>query len=64
MNYQVMFLRLKQVIEVTTLSKSSIYKRMSNGDFPKQISIDPQQVVWGKKDIDDCMNKQIQSATL
>ena len=59
-----MFLRLKQVIEVTTLSKSSIYKRMSNGDFPKQISIGPQQVVWVKKDIDDWMNKQIQSATI
>ena len=39
-------LRLPQVKSITGLSKSTIYARMSEGNFPKQISIGPRLVVW------------------
>ena len=31
------FIRLPQVKEITSLSKSSIYRLMEEGDFPKQV---------------------------
>ena len=40
------FLRLREVIALTTLSKSTIYERISVGSFPKQISLSPRRVVW------------------
>jgi prophage regulatory protein len=44
-------LRLPQVKSMTGLSKSTIYARMSEGNFPKQISIGPRLVVWLESDI-------------
>ena len=44
-------LRLPQVKSITGLSKSTIYARMSEGNFPKQISIGPHLVAWLESDI-------------
>ena len=33
------FLRLKEVIHITGLSRSTIYAEISKGDFPKQIKL-------------------------
>ena len=43
-------LRLKDVIQLTTLSKSTIYRRMSLGLFPKNISSGG-IALWRNKDI-------------
>ena len=40
------FLRLPQVKSVTGLSKSTIYARIAEGTFPKQIPLGPRLVVW------------------
>jgi len=56
MKTEVKFLRLPQVKEVTTLSRSSIYRMVASGEFPKQISIGSNQVVWIKSQVDDWMN--------
>jgi prophage regulatory protein len=44
-------LRLPDVKSATGLSKSTTYARMSEGNFPKQISIGPRLVVWLESDI-------------
>ena len=62
MKTEVKFLRLPQVKEVTTLSRSSIYRMVASGEFPKQISIGSNQVVWIKSQVDDWMNRQIAGA--
>ena len=62
MKTEVKFLRLPQVKEVTTLSRSSIYRMVATGEFPKQISIGSNQVVWIKSQVDDWMNQQIAGA--
>lgn len=52
------FLRLPQVKEMTCLSKSSIYRLMDEGNFPKQISIGSRSVVWVRSQVEDwCLNK-------
>ena len=39
-------LRLPQVKQTTGLSKSTIYARIAEGTFPKQIPLGPRLVVW------------------
>ena len=52
------FLRLKQVKEMTCLSKSSIYRMMNAGDFPKQVAVGARSVVWVKSQVEDwCAQK-------
>lgn len=40
------FIRFKEVIEVTSLSKTEIYRRIDAGNFPAQIHLGPKSVVW------------------
>ena len=52
------FIRLPQVKELTCLSKSSIYRLMEEGDFPKQVSLGARSVVWVKSQVEDwCLSK-------
>jgi prophage regulatory protein len=55
-------LRLPDVKSATGLSKSTIYARMSEGNFPKQISIGPRLVVWLESDIQQWINDLAKSS--
>ena len=55
-------LRLPQVKASTGLSKSSIYARISEGTFPKQISLGPRLVVWVEADIQNWIAEQVSAA--
>ena len=59
---EVQFLRLQQVRDITQLSKSSIYRLMSEGDFPRQIPLTARQVVWVKQHVMDWCNKKVKAA--
>ena len=50
MKYQV--LKLSQVVEYTRLSRSTIYRLMGTGDFPKQIKLASHASGWLLADID------------
>jgi prophage regulatory protein len=56
------FLRLPQVKQSTGLSKSTIYARIAEGTFPKQIPLGPRLVVWVESDIQNWIAEQILSA--
>ena len=55
-------LRLPQVKSITGLSKSTIYSRIAEGDFPKQISIGPRLVVWVESEIQNWIADQVSAA--
>lgn len=40
------FIKLASVKELTTLSTSEIYRRISSGQFPQQIMLGPKSAVW------------------
>jgi prophage regulatory protein len=61
-NLQKKLLRLPQVKETTGLSKSSIYARISEGTFPKQIPLGPRLVVWVESDIQNWISEQVSAA--
>ncbi len=53
------FLRLPEVKQLTGLSKSTIYARMAEGSFPRQISLGPRLVVWSELHIHQWMREQM-----
>jgi len=56
------FLRQKQVSTMTCLSKSSIYRLMDQGGFPKQVSLGARSVVWVKSQVEDWMSQKVASS--
>ena len=55
-------LRLPEVKQTTGLSKSSIYARIAEGTFPKQIPLGPRLVVWVEADIHNWIAEQVSAA--
>ena len=53
-------IRLKEVIHLTGLTRSSIYKFMKNGCFPKSISLGARAVSWPESDIQEWIKSKIQ----
>jgi prophage regulatory protein len=49
---KISMLRLRQVKERTGLSRSGIYQRISEGTFPKQISLGARSVGWIESEIE------------
>jgi prophage regulatory protein len=55
-------IRLPEVKQTTGLSKSTIYSRIAEGTFPKQISLGPRLVVWVESDIQNWIAEQVSAA--
>ncbi|GAB5452313.1 MAG: hypothetical protein Hals2KO_26410 [Halioglobus sp.] len=55
-------LRLPQVKSRTGLSRSTIYLRISEGRFPKPVSLGGRAVGWIDKEIADWVNQQIEAS--
>lgn len=54
-------LRLPAVKALTGYSRSSIYLKVSRGDFPKPISLGERAVGWLETEIDDWINDRIEA---
>ena len=54
-----LFLRLAKVREMTGLRTSTIYRWMSEGNFPKQIQLGSRSVVWLESDVTKSMDQRI-----
>ncbi len=57
-------LRLPAVKSRTGLSRSTIYLRISNNDFPSPISLGGRAVGWIESDIDDWLTEKIETSRL
>jgi prophage regulatory protein len=51
--------RLPTVKDKTGLSRSSIYLRMSKGEFPQSISLGGRCIGWIEEDIDNWLEEKI-----
>ncbi|MVF49285.1 AlpA family transcriptional regulator [Pseudomonas monteilii] len=45
------FIKRQHVETITGLSRTEIYRRISAGRFPKQISLSPKSVVWIESEV-------------
>ena len=55
-------MRLSAVMANTGLSRSTVYLRMSEGSFPKPISLGGRTVGWIESEVNDWLNRQIESS--
>lgn len=55
-------LRLPSVKARTGLSRSTIYLRVSEGRFPKPVSLGGRAVGWVESEINDWLNQQIEAS--
>lgn len=62
MNLATSILRLPAVKARTGLSRSTIYLRISEGQFPKPISLGGRAVGWVEMEITDWINQQIEAS--
>ncbi len=58
------FLRLKEVMAITALSRSSIYKFMSEERFPQTISLGDRAVAWLESEVEEWMEEKLQHREL
>ena len=57
-------LRLPDVIHQTGLSRSSIYLRIANHEFPQSISLGGRSVGWLQQDIDEWVVEKIEASRI
>ena len=53
------FLRMREVVQRTGMSRGTIYNKIHAGTFPKQIPIGANLVVWLESDVQKWMQEQI-----
>ena len=53
------FIRLPQVLALTGVSKSTIWKWIGEGKFPQRIKISHRVSVWKQTDVDNWIQEQI-----
>ncbi|MBF4410516.1 AlpA family transcriptional regulator [Vibrio anguillarum] len=49
------FLKLKEVMKKTALSRSAIYRKMNDGEFPQSVSLGERAMAWVESEVDDWM---------
>lgn len=62
MNLVTSILRLPSVQKRTGLSRSTIYLRISEGNFPKPISLGGRAVGWIEDEINEWLNQLIKAS--
>jgi prophage regulatory protein len=58
--FHMRIMRLKEVIEKTGLSRSTIYNWISQGKFPKQIDLGARSVGWVDTEVDEWLSLRIE----
>ena len=53
------FLRLPAVLKRTSLSRTTLYRKMDQGTFPRQVKIGKRCAAWRQSDIDAWMHNPI-----
>ncbi|KAA6193627.1 AlpA family phage regulatory protein [Pseudomonas sp. FSL R10-0056] len=57
-------IRLKEVIDCTGLGRSTIYKYISEGSFPKSVSLGDRAVGWVESEVHDWILARIEERDL
>lgn len=55
-------IRLKEVVQLTTLSRSSIYRLMSENNFPNSIKLGDRAVAWLQVEVEQWLEQRINSS--
>lgn len=50
------FMRIDEVLSTTGLGRNTVYRRMREGTFPKQVKLGPNTVAWRQSEISSWMD--------
>jgi prophage regulatory protein len=53
------FLRIKEVSRITALPPSTVYQKMADGSFPKNIRLTPRITAWDAEDVAEWQQARI-----
>lgn len=53
-------LRLSEVLHLTALSRSGIYRLMEAGSFPASINLSARSVAWVEEEVQEWIQKRIE----
>lgn len=53
------FISMKEVMHKTSLARSTIYKYLADGCFPKSASLGTSKVAWLESDIEEWMEEKL-----
>jgi prophage regulatory protein len=56
------FYKLKKVLQISGLSRSSIYQMMAKGLFPRNITIGSRAVAWTDESIEEWIQSRINAS--
>lgn len=56
------FLRIKDVIATIGLSRTSIYRMIGEGDFPKPVQLTARSVGWWEADVSRWLEQRLSAA--
>ncbi|MDZ3990395.1 AlpA family transcriptional regulator [Pseudomonas sp. Teo4] len=57
------FMRIDEVISVTGLARNTIYRRMREGTFPRQVRLGPNSVAWLQSTISEWMSSVVEGTS-
>lgn len=52
-------LKLKTVLEMTGLGRSTLYKYINQGQFPRPVTLGPRSVAWVESEVEDWIGERI-----
>lgn len=53
------FIRIEEVLSITSLSRTELYRRIKAGTFPPQVKLAPGHVVWVLPEVDTWVAERI-----
>lgn len=53
-------IKLSEVMALTSLGRSTVYKFVAEGKFPKQVSLGPNCVAWVEDEVKDWISSKIE----
>jgi prophage regulatory protein len=62
---RIKLIKLPQVMQITTLSRATVYRLIAKGEFPKQIKLSERASAWIEHEVlewlDNCINNRVLS---
>lgn len=55
----IQILKLKEVVQKTSLCRATVYQMMAAGTFPKSISLGPRSVGWIESEVEQWLQDRI-----
>lgn len=64
MKEQFRFMRLKEVLLLTGLGKTTLYKKIAASEFPWQTAVSKRSIRWGSAAVEQRMNERLESVAV